>query len=122
MNSHNRNIGKRGENEAAIYLQKKGYEILVQNYHSHWGEIDIIGKKNNTISFVEVKTRMGEHKGKPYEAVGLRKIVNLKRAIKFYLLQNNFKSYKLSLDVISITFSDDFKISKFYHFKQVDGL
>jgi putative endonuclease len=50
-------IGQVGENIAATYLRDKGYAILYTNYHSRWGEIDIIAQQGDFIVFVEVKTR-----------------------------------------------------------------
>lgn len=44
-----------GERMAYGYLRKKGYEILNRNYHSQYGEIDLIATKDKTLFFVEVK-------------------------------------------------------------------
>ena len=49
--------GTWGEDEAEKYLQKQGYTILCRNYHSRYGEIDLIATKEDIIAFVEVKTR-----------------------------------------------------------------
>ncbi len=50
-------IGRIGENLAAKYLKKNGYQILQRNFKQlPWGEIDIIAKKDNYLVFVEVKT------------------------------------------------------------------
>ena len=46
--------GRLGEDAAADYLLKKGYAILCRNYHSRYGEIDIIAKKGSLLSFVAV--------------------------------------------------------------------
>lgn len=46
-----------GEAHVASWLQQNGYAILRQNYTTKLGEIDIIAKKDNMISFIEVKTR-----------------------------------------------------------------
>ncbi len=56
-----RQLGILGEGIAANHLEKRGYKILDQNYPKEWqgvkrGEIDIIVKKGNLISFIEVKT------------------------------------------------------------------
>ena len=117
--THNINIGKTGETIAKQYLNKKGYQILRQNFYTHWGEIDIIGKKDNTVTFFEVKTRTGESKGKPYDSVNAAKIAKLHRSIQYFLLQNNYKNYKLSLDVISIILNSDLKVKNITHFINV---
>ena len=111
--------GRLGEQIAKDYLLEKGYQILEQNYHSHWGEIDLIVKKGDKISFIEVKTKVGTAKGQPYESFTPRKKHNLMRPIQYYLLQNNLKSYKLSLDVISILLEEDKSIEKIIHFENV---
>ena len=50
-----KNMGLWGENKAVEFLKAKNYTILARNYHSRFGEIDIIARKQNTIIFVEVK-------------------------------------------------------------------
>ena len=49
--------GAQGEEYAARWLKKQGYEILRRNYRSRWGEIDIIAKNETYLVFIEVKTR-----------------------------------------------------------------
>jgi putative endonuclease len=49
--------GSCGERDAALFLEKQGFTILILNYKTLRGEIDIIAQKNSTIIFVEVKTR-----------------------------------------------------------------
>ena len=44
-----KDIGKLGENLALQYLKKARFSILEKNFHSHWGEIDIIAKKDNKV-------------------------------------------------------------------------
>lgn len=121
MTQTNQDTGRQGETAAVNYLHKIGYRILKQNYHTHWGEIDIIAIKNKTVTFVEVKARVGTALGKPYEAVNKYKIQRLMRPIKLYLLQNNYKDYKLSLDVISIVLNVDHTIKEFKHFINVNN-
>ncbi len=68
-----REIGRNGENFAEEYYRKKGYEIKERNYHSRYGEIDLIAMKDNTVIFVEVKTRNENSLGRPAEAVSKSK-------------------------------------------------
>lgn len=50
-------LGGRGENAAAVYLQKKGYKIIGRNYRTKYGEIDIVAKDpEGILVFAEVKT------------------------------------------------------------------
>lgn len=52
-----REIGDIGEQTVCDYLHKNGYEIIKRNFTVKGGEIDIIAEKNDTVCFVEVKTR-----------------------------------------------------------------
>lgn len=52
-----KSIGDRGEEIAANYLQKIGYQILCRNYRTIYGEIDIIAESAGVTYFVEVKSR-----------------------------------------------------------------
>jgi len=50
-------IGNTGENYTAQLLEKRDMYILARNFHSRYGEIDIIAHDDEYICFVEVKTR-----------------------------------------------------------------
>lgn len=68
-----RRIGKEGEAFAACFLEHRGYQILDRNYHSPYGEIDIIAADSRYIVFVEVKTRREGSCVLPAQAVTLAK-------------------------------------------------
>ena len=61
--------GAAGEVMAARFLRSKGYTILVSNYRTRFGEIDIIASDGQYIAFVEVKTRSEDSYYAPREAV-----------------------------------------------------
>lgn len=105
MAKKNKLIGCYGEAVALKFLQNKGFKLLKKNFTTRWGEIDLICKKNKEIHFIEVKSRIGDKKGKPYESINNSKINSLKRAIYFYILKNKLKNFKLYFDVISIIFN-----------------
>lgn len=65
--------GKKGENSVCRHLKLKGYKILERNYHSKYGEIDIIAAKGDIVAFVEVKARAQQGMGTPREAVSQSK-------------------------------------------------
>lgn len=62
-------FGKAGEEYTAQWLEAKGYGILAKNYHSRYGEIDIIAENDEYIVFVEVKTRQSGAMVSALEAV-----------------------------------------------------
>jgi putative endonuclease len=51
--------GRRGEEEAYFYLRKLGYVIVARNYRTprSRSELDMVGWDNDTLCFIEVKTR-----------------------------------------------------------------
>lgn len=57
--NYNKHFGQAGEAEVKNYLINEGYKILATNFtvNHKVGEIDIIAKKGNIITFVEVKAR-----------------------------------------------------------------
>ena len=76
-------IGKFGEDTAQKYLLENGYKILKRNYRAAGGEIDIIAKKGDHLSFVEVKSRTDKKYGYAADAVNYpkqKKIINTARA------------------------------------------
>ena len=58
MPGYKKNLGDKGEEIAASFLQTKKFQIIERNYRfGKIGEIDIIARKENTIIFFEVKNR-----------------------------------------------------------------
>ncbi len=78
-------IGKLGEDMVARYLEKQGYIITRRNYHSKYGEIDIVAEDREYILFVEVKTRKESSPISPAEAVNLPKQRKIVLTAKDYL-------------------------------------
>lgn len=50
-------LGKLGELVTILYLKLKLYKIISTRMRNFAGEIDIVAFKNNTLIFIEVKTR-----------------------------------------------------------------
>lgn len=80
--------GKAGEEYAARQLKRMGYRIITRNYHSRFGEIDIIAEKCPYIVFVEVKTREAESLVTPLEAVTGKKQQKLAATASRYLAEH----------------------------------
>lgn len=110
MKSKKRQIGDIGEDIAVKYLLENSYEILDRNYLKPYGEIDIIALKNNTISFVEVKTRKDDSFAYASESVDFYKKQRIIRAAKSYIMEKDIDDYFISFDVCEI-YTDTGKIN-----------
>lgn len=98
-----RGKGKRYEEYAAKYLQQNGYEIVVVNYRSRRGEIDIIAKDHGYLAFIEVKYRKSNLYGEPYEAVDFRKQRRIRTTAAVYMMENHYHpGTPCRFDVVSI--------------------
>ena len=49
--------GRRYEEEASKALEELGLSLLERNYHTPFGELDIVAKDGDCLCFVEVKGR-----------------------------------------------------------------
>lgn len=101
MAAHN-DLGKWGEEVAAEFLASKGYAILERDWKDGHRDIDIIARTaDETIVFVEVKTRTFDAIAKPEDAITKQKIKSIGKAanayVKAYQLWN-----ELRFDVITI--------------------
>jgi putative endonuclease len=77
--------GRLGEDIAARHLQQQGYVIVARNVRFSFGEIDIIAQHEETLVFVEVKTRRSQRFGSPFEAITPSKQQQLIKLAQAYL-------------------------------------
>lgn len=98
----NRKKGSLAEDRAILFLKSKGYNIIYKNFYTIYGEIDIIGEKNNLIVFFEVKYRKTLKNGYPRESVSKTKQEKIKKAALLYISQNNIINKGFSFDVVEI--------------------
>lgn len=94
--------GRNGEIEAAIYLKEKGYSIVCMNFKCMQGEIDIIAEKDNTLIFVEVKTRTSKKYGEAREAVDTNKQKHIYEAARYFLYKTKMEEAFTRIDVIEV--------------------
>lgn len=94
-------IGEMGENTAANLLIEKGHIILDRNYRVGHLELDIIAQKDDTIAFVEVKTRSANYLVSPQDAVNYRKRYRIVSAANGYM-RHFQRRENARLDVITV--------------------
>lgn len=74
-----RALGARGEELAAEWYVRHGYEVVARNWRCKEGELDLIVRTNRTYVFCEVKTRRSTAFGAPVEAVTRDKQMRIRR-------------------------------------------
>ena len=106
-------IGNFGEREAARLLRKSGYKIIKKNYTALGAEIDIIARKDNVTTFIEVKTRsiknLGYKEARPASSVTPEKQRKIIKAAKYYISHNPTDT-RLRLDVIEVYLEDSIRL------------
>lgn len=79
-------LGVWGEEKAASFLERKGYRIIERNFHSRFGEIDIVAQTGEYLVFAEVRLRKTSRFGAPEETVDYRKQEKLRKTAEYYLM------------------------------------
>ena len=96
-------FGKFGENLAARHLKKLGYKIICKNYRTKLGEIDIIAKEEDTIVFVEVKSRRTSTFGSPKYSITKKKQQQISKTALYYLKETNQSNVSARFDVVTVS-------------------
>jgi putative endonuclease len=101
--------GARGEKLARRYLKRNGYKVLFRNFRGSGGEIDVVCRDNDTLVFVEVKTRGREDFGRPVEAVDRDKRKRISRGALAWLRMLDNPDILFRFDVVEVIIADDAK-------------
>ena len=105
-------LGKLGEQYAAAYLEQLGYRFVAANFTLPVGrnlrgavvnaEIDLIAYDQNTLCFIEVKTRTSDWFAPPQANVDLRKRRQLARAARAYRHLFDLEDSPYRFDVVTV--------------------
>jgi putative endonuclease len=99
--------GKKGEDIAERYLQKKGFKTLFRNFKTSLGEIDLISLYQGTVVFVEVKTSSSMEFGTPEARVNYRKQRQIIKVAQEFLKMQGKTDTDCRFDVISVLLNAD---------------
>ena len=91
------------ENIALKYLEKYKLTLVKQNFRTRFGEIDLIMKDGETLTFVEVRYRKNATYGSPCESVNTSKQKKIIKSAEIFLMQNNGWHLNSRFDVIAIS-------------------
>ncbi len=100
-------LGRRGENDASLYLEKKGMQIIERNFRCKIGEIDIIGLIDEFLVFVEVKSRKASNlQISPFLSMTRVKCHRLRRLGEYYRTHRHLLQKQPRFDTVGITYQD----------------
>ena len=96
-------LGRRGEQVAAEWLQERGYRLLDRNWRCPSGELDLILRDGATLVFAEVKTRSSFDFGHPFEAITSKKAARLRRLAAAWCREHGPGSAEVRIDAVAVT-------------------
>ena len=100
-------IGELGERIACDKLKAQGCKILYRNYRGpKGGEVDIVARDGDTLSFVEVKTRTRRGYGRPLDAVDGAKQELIERGANAWLHLLGTRNLLWRFDVVEVILTD----------------
>ena len=103
MADNRHTLGRAAEDAAARFLQAAGLAITERNVRFAEGEIDLIGRDDGVVVFVEVKCRRAGWDEAPAAAVSWHKQRRLTRLAQHYLKWRRLESARCRFDVVSVT-------------------
>jgi putative endonuclease len=105
-------LGRRGEELAAAYLQRAGYRIVAANFSLPVGrnrvgalinaEIDLVAYEGETLCFIEVKSRASDWFAPPEANVDRRKQRQIARAARAYRRMFDLGGAPYRYDVVTV--------------------
>lgn len=109
-------LGKSGEQYAAAYLEQLGYRLVAANFTLPVGrnlrgavvnaELDLIAYDQNTLCFIEVKTRASDWFAPPEVNIDLRKRRQIARAARAYQKMFEIKDQPFRFDAVTVVLTD----------------
>lgn len=94
--------GRAGEDAAAEWLRRAGYELCARNWRQGRYELDIVARKAGVVHIVEVKTRRAGSLTPPEAAITPRKFRALDRAAACYLAATGMTEWEVQFDLAAV--------------------
>ncbi|MBU2265384.1 YraN family protein [Patescibacteria group bacterium] len=118
MKDFNLQTGRLGEGIAKEYLEKKGYNIIEQNYRTKYAEIDLVAKQGKELVFVEVRTKRGDMFGTPEDSLSRKKMLKLRKNAWVYVAKTGWKGV-YQIDAICIVLKPDNTTERLEHYENI---
>lgn len=99
-------LGKKGEDLAAHFLELEGMKVIERNWRKSRYEIDIIALENEVPVFVEVKTKRSDVFIKPEYSVNLKKQNRIIEAANRYMETLEYQD-EIRFDIVTVIIHGD---------------
>lgn len=96
-------LGRRGEQVAAEWLEERGYALVERNWRCPSGELDLVLRDGDTLVFAEVKTRSSLEFGHPFEAITSKKAARLRRLAAAWCRERGPGVGAVRIDAVAVT-------------------
>lgn len=100
-------LGAAGERFAEALLRGKGLAFVARNYSTPVGELDLVMREQDTIVFVEVRSRRQGGVIDPQAVLSEQKKTRLERAAAWYIYQRRLESRPLRFDLVVVRQAKD---------------
>lgn len=104
---HSEALGRRAEDIAHRYLERRGFTVVARNYRASngSGDLDLVAWDGDVLVFVEVKSRASDEAGSPLRALSVEKERHMIRLSYDYRRRARLETVLVRFDVISVVFS-----------------
>ena len=107
-----RETGMIGEKLARDFLANNGYKIVDTNYRCRAGEVDIIALQEDTLVFIEVRTKKSRSFGSPEESITPRKAEHMRLAALQYAIEHEDMPQTWRIDLVAIEMNREGKAER----------
>jgi len=111
-------LGAKGEDIAEQYLRDAGYKIVKRNCRVRHSDIDVLASRDDTLVFVEVRTKSNSNYGMPEESITKTKLRQMKKTAEIYLAFHEWIG-SVRMDAICIILEESGKVTHFQHYSGV---
>lgn len=113
--------GKTGEDIACAFLQSKGYKILLRNFRTKIGELDIVCRKAGAYIFVEVKTlKTGSRAYSPELHFTSDKLRTMQRTALLYFKANRMSpETNMRFDLVAVELGEGGAFPAIRHYENL---
>lgn len=95
--------GSRAEQQALVYLQQQGMQLVCRNYCCKSGELDLVMQDRDMLVIVEVRYRKSEQFGGALASITRQKQQRIIAATQHYVIINKLGHAAIRFDVVAIS-------------------